>query len=101
MKTSFNTKLKIDVIWNVKNTILYSIKNKEIYIFEGLVTIVTLLCMYVCRCSLSIVTLLEAYKTVEDWHINMLIEISRKPMLVPFDPTNIRYFLQNGGEKRN
>ena len=86
MKTSFNTKLKIDVIWNVKNTILYSIKNKEIYIFEGLVTIVTLL---------------EAYKTVEHWYINMLIEISRKPMLVPFDPTNIRYFLQNGGEKRN
>ena len=58
-------------------------------------------CMYVCRCSLSIVTLLKAYKTVEHWYVDMLIEISRKPILVPFDPTNIRYFLQNGREKRN
>ena len=53
--------------------------------------------MYVCRCSLSIVTLLIAYKT-EHWYIDMLIEILRKPTLVPFDPTNIRCFLQIGRE---
>ena len=56
--------------------------------------IVIIICMYVCRCSLSIVTLLIAYKTVEDLQVDMLIEILRKPTLVPFDPTNIRCFLQ-------
>ena len=33
------------------------------------------------------------HHTVEDGHIDMLVEVSRQPHLVPLDPTNVRHLL--------